>query len=665
MCNKQRTFIKNNNVNSISFNWSSSQLFIIIVLIFFWGCGDPVEPEKNDVILSEYPSLSDDITERNFSGLWSFVDHENNHVRRLALKAIGKSQPEELSEFVDYAIDQDDPLVWQALSLLPVQGERLNVVTESFRNESVKSEQVCNVFFNWGDSTTLNVLLQKPDLLMESEVCSKAVGGILSRTSVSDITRRQIFDLAFNSGDETIWRNLLYGFYRSPANRPRPGSVLNDNIATYLESQGHLFSIEMDRYITRISGKVGLMNVMERRSDRELNEAVQLSIELAMNLITLESEELNHPFVKRLLHHNVNNVVAQSLQSLREFGGVPSELLDMIEFEIASITRDPEVFFEALNLLAKNGRDIDGYQEKVDFMESTNPYLAGQILTLYRNTESMNDFINRLESNIENGGLMGLRSIQTLLNVLSENYESNPELMGQAGAIARSAFEDGDPSVMVGISSFLNIPEIFPEEDYGWMYQRYEDFVDSGQLESARVVGDVLESRFPDQFEPLEIPEKPFREPNWQRLYEIGIKPNWVLETEKGTITIQLDPLASPFTVSSIDSLTRTGEYDNVPFHRVVRSFVIQGGDIERADGYGGPDYKLPTEPSLKSFERGMVGMASDGTDTEGSQYFVMLNWSPHLDPNYTIFGHVTSGMDVADRIQLGDRVLKARIAVR
>ncbi len=96
-----------------------------------------------------------------------------------------------------------------------------------------------------------------------------------------------------------------------------------------------------------------------------------------------------------------------------------------------------------------------------------------------------------------------------------------------------------------------------------------------------------------------------------------------------------------------------------------MRSFVIQGGDIDRKDGYGGPDYRIPTEPSFHSFERGMVGIASAGTDTEGSQFFIMLNWSPHLDGNYTIFGRVTKGMDVADRIQIGDRVIKAEIYSR
>jgi cyclophilin family peptidyl-prolyl cis-trans isomerase len=107
-----------------------------------------------------------------------------------------------------------------------------------------------------------------------------------------------------------------------------------------------------------------------------------------------------------------------------------------------------------------------------------------------------------------------------------------------------------------------------------------------------------------------------------------------------------------------IDSLNRAEHYDGVPFHRVIPNFVIQGGDIERRDGFGGPDFVIPTEASEQEFVRGAVGIASAGPDTEGSQYFMMHQWKPHLNGNYTRFGKVTDGMDVVDRIVKGDKVL-------
>lgn len=103
--------------------------------------------------------------------------------------------------------------------------------------------------------------------------------------------------------------------------------------------------------------------------------------------------------------------------------------------------------------------------------------------------------------------------------------------------------------------------------------------------------------------------------------------------------------------------------YNGVPFHRVVPNFVIQGGDVESGDGFGGPDFVIPNEPSEHGFVRGAAGIASAGKDTEGSQYFFMIDGAPHLDGGYTVFGQVVEGMDVVDRIRVGDRVIRARIS--
>jgi cyclophilin family peptidyl-prolyl cis-trans isomerase len=87
---------------------------------------------------------------------------------------------------------------------------------------------------------------------------------------------------------------------------------------------------------------------------------------------------------------------------------------------------------------------------------------------------------------------------------------------------------------------------------------------------------------------------------------------------------------------------------------------VIQGGDIDTGLGWGGPDYTVPTEASEKEYRRGMAGMARTNIDTEGSQFFVMHQWKPHLNAGYTIIGEVVAGMEVVDRILYGDKVLRA-----
>ena len=97
--------------------------------------------------------------------------------------------------------------------------------------------------------------------------------------------------------------------------------------------------------------------------------------------------------------------------------------------------------------------------------------------------------------------------------------------------------------------------------------------------------------------------------------------------------------------------------YNGTVFHRVVSNFVIQGGD-PGGTGYGGPGYSIRSEFSPLTYERGMVGMASSGKDTEGSQFFITHSATPHLDGRYTIFGKVIGGMDVVDEIMTGDSVV-------
>ena len=95
--------------------------------------------------------------------------------------------------------------------------------------------------------------------------------------------------------------------------------------------------------------------------------------------------------------------------------------------------------------------------------------------------------------------------------------------------------------------------------------------------------------------------------------------------------------------------LARAGFYDNTTFHRIVKGFVIQGGDPEGTGG-GGPGYRFNDEPVTRDYSRGIVAMANAGANTNGSQFFVCLQ-NVGLPKNYTIFGEVTAGMDVVDKI--------------
>jgi cyclophilin family peptidyl-prolyl cis-trans isomerase/HEAT repeat protein len=134
-----------------------------------------------------------------------------------------------------------------------------------------------------------------------------------------------------------------------------------------------------------------------------------------------------------------------------------------------------------------------------------------------------------------------------------------------------------------------------------------------------------------------------------------------VIETDRGTFVIALEPEEAPYAVWSFAHLADQGFYDGLSFHRVVSDFVLQGGD-PRGDGWGGPGFALPDEFGARPFESWAVGMASSGPDTAGSQFFVTLSPQPHLDGRYTRFGRVSVGRDVARSLQRGDIMRKVRV---
>ncbi|MCA1593087.1 MAG: peptidylprolyl isomerase [Acidobacteria bacterium] len=133
------------------------------------------------------------------------------------------------------------------------------------------------------------------------------------------------------------------------------------------------------------------------------------------------------------------------------------------------------------------------------------------------------------------------------------------------------------------------------------------------------------------------------------------------VSTDKGAFTVELLPEDAPLTVDNFVELARKNYFNGVTFHRVVPNFVIQGGD-PRGDGNGGPGYQIRCEINMIPYGRGAVGMALSGKDTGGSQWFVTHSPQPHLDGGYTVFGRVTVGLDVVDRIARGDRIRSVTI---
>jgi peptidyl-prolyl cis-trans isomerase B (cyclophilin B) len=140
-----------------------------------------------------------------------------------------------------------------------------------------------------------------------------------------------------------------------------------------------------------------------------------------------------------------------------------------------------------------------------------------------------------------------------------------------------------------------------------------------------------------------------------------------IIDTERGTIVLELYPEAAPKTVANFETLVNKGFYNGLTWHRVVPDFVIQGGDPD-GTGAGGPGYTVPAEIKEKHL-RGSLATARQGDEvnpkreSSGSQFYICLQPQPSLDGAYTVFGGVIKGMDAVDQIQKGDHMKKITLA--
>lgn len=137
------------------------------------------------------------------------------------------------------------------------------------------------------------------------------------------------------------------------------------------------------------------------------------------------------------------------------------------------------------------------------------------------------------------------------------------------------------------------------------------------------------------------------------------------IETDKGTMTLELYEDDAPNTVANFIKLCESGFYNGLKFHRVIPDFVIQGG-CPRGDGTGGPGYSIDCEldGEKQYHDRGVISMAHAGRNTGGSQFFICHSRqnTAHLDRNHTVFGKVIENVEVIDLIQQGDKIISVTI---
>lgn len=663
---------------------------VIILLNYSSRGGGPFKsanPVTDSLLTETYPDLYEAITQRDINHLEPFLSHQHPDIRAQAWRAVVSTPVDSVGRFIDLAKEQNSDAAWFGISKHELTRDELRELEQSWIEHPELRAGISRVFGQQGDKKTLLFLVDQLDKnLADSEYYTAlAVGRLVQQFNIPQDPQIRIIQKAFSTENYDATRAFLYGWYRGDESQLT--ATAQDTLFNRWQLMGTGISRDVDQYINKIiPGRTTHTMTIFYNGEQMLDHEVQLAYELATSVGKVPLDDQNSLAAKILLTNENPHVQVRTLESLE--GDIDDD--DLFHYIHDKMLTDDRlanvVWLQALVAIYPIDQQIvEDYQERLAAISENNPYLWPEVLEVYQQYESKENYLQRIGKLVNEGEqLAAMYAMQGLGNFVGDTQGATKKHKQQIRNIVFDALDLGDRGVTYMTRSLLNNELLFGSEDFERINQSLSPFSLPGDIEVYQTFGSLYKERFEKQAKPtidslasknyaplnrslsdagwdVKVPEDSeteFRLPDWDRLWELGPNPTLLMQTEKGRIHIKMNTLSAPATVAMIDSLNSAEHYDGVSFHRVVPNFVIQGGDMERQDGFGGPDFVIPTEASEKEFVRGAVGIASAGPDTEGSQYFMMHQWKPHLNGNYTRFGKVIDGMDVVDSIVKGDKVL-------
>lgn len=683
MCKKQRKLM---NYNSL---FTGLLIFILASsAIMLSGCEKQVIYTYN-FDTESFHKYEEAVQERSFEKTFALLDDDNPDIRRLAWLALSRTLPTDTDKLFDRVKEETAPEAWISMTVQRMSDDRWKEIFDIWENEKAFRPAICTLMGRIGDRSAVSLLLSDKQYLKNSHECAFAVGGIASRLQLNLDMASDILSLAFETEDIKVRRNLLYGFYRTQfLNLERQYRTSGKIIEKWQRTIGQ--HPDIDRMMMRIYGQpvMNAVSAMWSQSKYHTNDE-QVLIEMVRSMYEKEMYEfVTDDFYKLMLSTGNHHIIHITLDVLQRIPDVGTELTKWIAEEITGPTRNAEIFIKSLQLLKKENEDISPFKAKLEYHAKNSPIFLDRVIPIFNELYPSEKYKKLLFETAEEKHVGNAIAISAIIELWRTDKldESETEKLKQ---LITEAVESNNPRVLRAAEQSLTEFDLFNEEELWGLYDRitgqeyekwyelYHSFVRilarrfdqhfQDEIDELRSIDSFRLHQLLDQFEGEQTPFEGnrFKSVNWEKLSKLGSKPHWILKTVHGTIEIELDPLTAPFTVSAIAEYTRAGKYNNTPFHRVISNFVKQGGDFSMKNGSGTVPEIIPTEPTAGTFERGIAGVASSGIDTEGSQFFFTINWSPHLDGNYTIFGRAVRGMEIVDKIRVGDLVKSAEIQPR
>lgn len=670
-------------------------------------------PEELQII-----KLQDERTFGANNALINFLEDRNDNVVIRALWAIGNVGKEEgvrpvVEKLFSSRSEEIRVAAAYTLGLLPFDDSRkalLEIVSDT-RDERVKAEALNSLGYI-GTSENLETLAGykfDTEILQTAQAMSFARFGRRNIKSESSVNK--LIELSASKNESTL-RAMAYAF----ANTRNKELLINakDSINSLIASNNadiRMGAVLANGYVS--SDVKTFMSLYEKETVWQVKTNILNSLQTInrFNPVTANNKELAFFLVNKgsgedvYLATTALKVLGNIFQSSKD-ESLKSELRPQLQwFLIKGKAVDIPVIAEAINTMgmiykdaAKEEltayyRDVEGYELKSAVISAFKYFDDASVYNNMRDmiTKDVQAYVDK--NKIESGDMIAGKELNGLYRSFIESlgelkYKANTKDRHTMRLIFSEFVSSKDPSIMdlclTSLSDSIYINDI--SETKAILALDYQDMVYPKDKEAMRLIIrafgnlkaenslDILKTGLnstdyeiaKESADALKkITGKDFtftaKKKYLENQNEINLLNNKlyaVLKTTKGDIKIKFYPYHAPYSVLNFIRLSEKGFYNNTEFHRVIPNFVIQGGDPLN-NGWGGPEYSIRSEFAPLHYERGILGMASDGKDTEGSQFFITHSPFYHLDNSYTIFGEVVEGMDVVDKIYIGD-VLKS-----
>jgi cyclophilin family peptidyl-prolyl cis-trans isomerase len=654
--------------------------WVLLITVGFMSACSNADPETTRLLTEEYPPLYEAVFERDGEELLQFTNHEDKRVAAQAWNALISTEVENVDYLLERVVEANTKEAWASLWFKELSENHIERLKSLWVDKDSLRLGIATVFGYQGDEQSLNLLLGDDKLSHELEI-ALAVGQMSGRIELSTELELKIVERAFESPNAQIGNAYLYGFYRTLKDlKPETIDRLHEGWDNYIQEEEE----SIEQYLVRILMKDDVDRTIYHfdSNDYEWMDT-QLAIEIVRGLGRYDATRQTPVVLNALLDNRNVNVRIETLKAIKAKHDELGDQLDRTVLNKIGLIRGYEapLRLQALDAVTSPAKYIDDVNE----LAASNPYLLPLKYSIYSKVYDENKMLEVLSEDLNNDDrLFRFYTLQELGNWWGNlGDELKIDMSSQVRPLIIEEMKVADRSMVYILSGSISDSLLILDSDYPKIEAMLSRFKLPEDVEVFQAMGSVLKERFDDEAESyiqklaaegnvalnqtlasqgwnIEAPdgsETEFREPDWKRLSKLGPDPILKIETNKGEIVLRLDVLTAPATISGMDALIKERRYHRIPFHRVIPNFVIQGGDVESQDGFGGPNYVVPTEASTKQYYRGRMGIASAGTDTEGSQYFIMHQWMPHLNGLYTIVGEVVEGMEVVDRIVMGDYV--------